>query len=271
MRNHIAVLTFALCATVSVAAAQQAKGVGASLQAPRTAPAAHAAQPAVSSSALKPAAVAGAAAARDASGASVSAASTDPATEASASTLEATNTPQVSTVRMLPAQDVITDDDLNAMRSGVAINYLWTETKVAPAVNPALCDRDCEAETRAAAGMARSPNREWQDQFMAARIDLAADKQWRAAYIEALQKAQQYCVFRGQENAALWTAPGSTSGEREQYVGDMNQELGQNMDSAAAQIQQEIERVERVDSVRAAMMEVLAERAFNQCSSASRR
>lgn len=262
MRKRFAALTIALCAAATVAIAQQAT---------KTTPAAQVTGAARVSSIAKDSAKTARTAAITASISSAPTVqvSSEPVTGASPSALLAANSSQ-NAVRMLPAQDVITDDDLRAMRSGVAINYLWTETKVPPSVNPAFCDRDCEAEARAAAGMARSPNREWQAQFTAARIDLAADQQWRAAYIDGLQKAQQYCVFRRQQINPLANKPGSdATGEGEEYVGGMNEVLGEGMDSAAAQVQQEIGQVERIDSVRAAMMEVLAERAFNQCASSS--
>lgn len=271
MRNHIAAIAIALCAATSVAptvVAQQAPSAGIAVTRPASAGSA-------APSAQKPAPIPEPSAQGALSTGTVSGVSEEPADTAGQTgqdALVASNASQPGTIGMSPARDVITDDDLQAMRSGVAINYLWSQTKVPPSVNPAVCDRDCESEARAAAGMSRSPNSEWQAQFAAARIDLAADKEWRAAYLDGLLKAHQYCVFRHQGNSALMNQSGSAlSGEREQYVGDMNQALGQGVDSAAARVQEEIEQVERTDSVRAAMMEILAERAFNQCSGSARK
>ncbi|MDE3110958.1 MAG: hypothetical protein KGL02_13595, partial [Acidobacteriota bacterium] len=186
MRNHTALLTIAIVMYAPVALAQSAA-------AQKTPPAKALDSP--------PAAAIAAPADR---------------TPPSQAALVATNSPQSGAVRMLKTRDVITDDDLQAMRSGVAIDYLWSEAKVPASVNPVLCDRACEAEARAAAGMSRSPNSEWQAQFAAARIDLAADKEWRVAYLDGLSKAHQYCVFRGQSNTALAAPASDTTGQ--QYV-----------------------------------------------------
>lgn len=185
------------------------------------------------------------------------------------SVLVATN--PANTKWTLQPHGVITDDDLAAMRTGVAINYLWSETKMQPSTDPSFCDAGCEIEARAEAGMNATSSAEWHGQVEAARADLAGDGEWRAAYLDGLQKAHQYCVFHSQPNNVVGGPAARSGGDREQYAGDMNRELGGAMDQAAARLQRKIQLAEKSDSVRAAMMEVLAERAFNQCPASSNR
>ncbi|GEM_PF-4338397 len=264
MRKHIAVLTMAFCGVVSAAYGQAVPGVGAG-----AAPGTNTARAVLTTQQIQPTALPPTVSAARLE--TIPAATPPQAGRAPAQSpqLLATSNP-AATGWTLRNHDVITDDDLAAMRSGVAITYLWSPTEVDPGTNPAQCDADCEAETRAAAGMSRSLEAAWQEQFSAARVDLAADAQWRAAYLEGLQQAHQYCLFREQQGSAVANAANQPADEREQYVSDMNRKLGQGLDSAAARIERQIREAQRIDSVRAAIMEVLAERAFNQCPSEPR-
>jgi hypothetical protein len=272
MRKHIALFTMVFCGFVSTAYGQALAGAGLGLGAdavprPRAAKAYAAAQQ-LQPTALPP--TIGSARLQTMPAAAPAQASRQPAQSPQPQPILAAST-SAGTGWTLPNHDVITDDDVAAMRSGVAISYLWSPTTVRPGINPVKCDAACEAETRAAAGMSQSPEAAWEEQFSAARTDLEADGQWRAAYLDGLQQAHQYCVFREQQGSAVPNTASQPTDERGQYVGDMNRTLGQGLDSAAARIERQIQEAQRVDGVRAAMMEVLAERAFNQCPSEPQR
>jgi hypothetical protein len=169
---------------------------------------------------------------------------------------------------MVHEHAVITSDDLTAMKFSTAEVFIPTEFTDQPVVNPALCDVGCEAESRAAAGMNHVRDTAWEAQFQAARMDLAADREWGRDYADGVQRLHSYCVFQVQAKKAF--PRGAASQEQRvqwaQYVGAMSRSLGGGVDSSATRIQEEIEQAQRRDSVRAAIMEVLAERAFSQCS-----
>jgi hypothetical protein len=173
---------------------------------------------------------------------------------------------------MVREHAVITSDDLVTMKFNTAEVFIPTEFTDQPVVNPALCDARCEAEARAAAGMSRAQDSAWEAQFQAARMDLAGDREWGQAYADGMQRLHSYCVFQAQAKKAFPRGNDPASRDQHaqwaQYVGAMNQSLGGGVDSSAARIQQAIQQAQRRDSVRAAIMEVLAERAFSQCTSA---
>lgn len=175
---------------------------------------------------------------------------------------------------MVREHAVITSDDLVAMKFNTAEVFIPTEFTDQPVVDPAFCDPGCEAEARAAASMNRVQDAAWETQFQAARADLAADRDWGQAYADGMQRLHSYCVFQQQAKKAF--PRGNDSVSRDQrvqwthYVGEMNQSLGGGVDSSAARIQQAIQQAQRRDSVRAAIMEVLAERAFSQCTASAR-
>lgn len=168
---------------------------------------------------------------------------------------------------------VITSDDLVAMKFNTAEVFIPTEFTDQPVVNPALCDTGCEAEARSAAGMSHVRDNEWESQFRAARMDLASDRVWGHAYADGMQRLHSYCVFQDQAKKAFPRGSGASETQRAEwaeYVGQMNASLGGGVDSSAARIQEQIQQTQRQDSVRAAIMEVLAERAFSQCSASAR-
>jgi hypothetical protein len=173
---------------------------------------------------------------------------------------------------MVREHAVITSDDLVAMKFNTAEVFIPTEFTDQPVVDPALCDAGCEAEARAAAGMNHVQDGAWEAQFQAARMDLAADRDWGQAYADGMQRLHSYCVFQQQAKKAFPRGNDTASQDQRaqwaQYVGAMNQSLGGGVDSSAARIQESIQQAQRRDSVRAAIMEVLAERAFSQCTSA---
>jgi hypothetical protein len=187
--------------------------------------------------------------------------------------LSAENTTSNSNLQAMVRQHaVITSDDLVAMKFNTAEVFIPTEFTDQPVVDPALCDAGCEAQVRAAAGMSHVRDAEWEAQFQAARMDLAADRDWDHAYADGMQRLHSYCVFQEQAKKAFPRGNDVASQDQRaqwaQYVGEMNQSLGGGVDSSAARIQQSIEQAQRRDSVRAAIMQVLAERAFSQCTTA---
>ncbi len=195
----------------------------------------------------------------------------DGAEQATATESQAAN-PNLHAI--LQQHPVITTDDMREMRFNSAEVFIPTEFTDQPVVNPAFCDAGCEAEARAAAGMDHAPDSEWGAQFAAARMDLAGDKEWGAAYADGMQRLHSYCVFQDQARKAFPRGRDQASQDQRaqwaQYVGDMNRSLGGGVDSSAVRIRQAIQQAQARDSVRAAIMEVLAERAFSQCTTALR-
>lgn len=246
MRLHVYLFTAALCAGTAGAAFAQVPGnTGASMQF------AGASQPV---------------AAQGSGGDAVA-----PATQASAAPVLAADngTANANLQAAVREHAVITSDDLVAMKFSTAEVFIPTEFTDQPAVDPALCDTGCEAEARSAAGMSHVRDTDWEAQFQAARVDLASDRAWGTAYADGMQRLHSYCVFQDQAKKAFPRDSGQPSQEQRaewaEYVGQMNQSLGGGVDSSAARIQQHIQQTQRQDSVRAAIMEVLAERAFSQC------
>ncbi len=263
MRLRTYVLTVAFCATTGVAFAQ---GPGNEAVASR--------QTAVASATSTDAGQTAAATAQTATAGAQAAVA--PAVQTSA-TVEVSDiaAPNPNLQAVLQEHPVITTDDLREMRFNFAEVFIPTEFTNQPVVNPALCDAGCEVEARAAAGMDHVPDRAWEAQFAAARMDLAGDQEWRKDYADGMQRLHSYCVFQRQAKKAFPHAAngGASPNQREQwqqYVDEMNQSLGAGVDSSAARIQQAIQQAQEIDSVRAAIMEVLAERAFSHCSAGAR-
>ena len=262
MRLHAYVLTAALCAGAAGAAFAQVPATTAGtmgLAGDSQAPAGHVATPAQPSST-------GAVA--------VSSAPAAPVAPASAAlVLSAENRSSSSNLQtMVREHAVITSDDLVAMKFNTAEVFIPTEFTDQPVVDPALCDAGCEAQARAAVGMSHVQDGAWEAQFQAARMDLAADREWGQEYADGIQRLHSYCVFQAQAKKAFPRGNDAESQDQRaqwaKYVGAMNQSLGGGVDSSAARIQQSIQQAQQRDSVRAAIMQVLAERAFSQCTSA---
>lgn len=197
------------------------------------------------------------------------------------STVQSSLTPTVSAQSQLSNSNlqamvhehaVITSDDLLAMKFNTAEVFIPTEFTDQPVVDAAFCDSGCEAEARGAAGMNHVQDAAWEAQFQAAKMDLAADRNWGQTYADEMQRLHSYCVFQEQAKKAFPRGDDSASqNQRAQwvrYVGEMSQSLGGGVDTSAARIQQSIQQAQQRDAVRAAIMEVLAERAFSQCSTA---
>lgn len=206
-------------------------------------------------------------------GAAAGVSNAQPTQASAAPALSSENRPSNSNLQAIVREHaVITSDDLVAMKFNTAEVFIPTEFTDQPVVSPALCDAGCEAQARAAAGMSHMQDSAWEAQFQAARIDLASDREWGQAYADGMQRLHSYCVFQKQEKKVFprGNDPASQNQRAEwaQYVGEMNQSLGGGVDSSAARIQQDIQQAQQRDSVRAAIMEVLAERAFSQCTSA---
>lgn len=263
MRLYAYVLTAAFCAgTAGAVFAQMPGNTGATMQQAQGVSEAAASQQLV-------------AAAGPAAASSAATVSSGPAAQTgNTPILSAENaSPNSNLQAMVREHAVITSDDLAAMKFSTAEVFIPTEFTDQPVVNPALCDVGCEAEARAAAGMTHVPDGEWDAQFQAARMDLAGDKEWGQAYADGMQRLHSYCVFQDQARKAFprgSQAPQDQRAQWAQYVGEMNRSLGGGVDSSAARIQEAIQQAQRRDSVRAAIMEVLAERAFSQCSASPR-
>ncbi len=258
MRLHAYVLTAALCAGTAGAAFAQVPGnTGATMR-----PAG------VSQPASQPASAA------QPSGTIATAASASLTQASAAPVLSADNGTANSNLRAIVREHaVITSDDLAAMKFNTAEVFIPTEFTDQPAVDPALCGSRCEAQARSAAGMTHVQDAEWEAQFQAARIDLASNRAWGQAYADGMQRLHSYCVFQDQARKAFPRGTGASPAQRAewtQYVGEMNQALGGGVDSSAARIQQQIQQAQKQDSVRAAIMEVLAEKAFSQCTASAR-
>jgi hypothetical protein len=261
MRLHAYVLTAALCAaTAGAAFAQMPGAAGVTMQV------AAGAQPAAGRQ------IAAQPARAEALTASATTASSAPVAQASAATELSTQdrSPNSNLQAIVRQHAVITTDDLREMRFNTAEVFIPTEFTDQPAVDPALCDAGCEAETRSAAGMDHVRDAEWQAQFQAAQMDLASDRAWGHAYADGMQRLHSYCVFQDQARKAFPRGGNQASQAQRaqwtQYVGQMDRALGGAVDSSAARIQQDIQQAQRRDSVRAAIMEVLAEKAFGQCT-----
>lgn len=172
--------------------------------------------------------------------------------------------------QMLKSHEVITTDDLKATQFGAARKFQSTEISEAPSRDPAQCDAECAAEAREELGMGPSQEGEWQAQLAAARQTLAADNEWRSAYVGAFDQVHRYCVFQDQVRKA--PAPSGTDyqsaherAKQEQDISDMNRVLGQGVSGAAAQMERLSNAAEPIEPVRAAIMQVLAARVLNQC------
>jgi hypothetical protein len=265
MRLYAYVLTAALCAGTAGAALAQVPGnTGATLRF------AGASQVSAGRQVLRQTSTS------DVVGRTPSAAWGVPVTRSSASsgTSAVGQAPNANLQALVQEHAVITSDDLAAMKFSTAEVFIPTEFTDQPAVDPALCNAGCEVEARAAAGMDHVRDSEWKSQFQAARMDLAADRRWGQAYADGMRRLHSYCVFQDQaKNAFLQGRNEASQAQRTQwaqYVGEMNQSLGGGVDSSAARIEQDIQQAQRQDSVRAAIMEVLAEKAFSQCSVSTR-
>lgn len=196
---------------------------------------------------------------------------THPAVAATATGSDQGNHPASNLKKLAQEHKVITTDDLEASRSKEKKPQEFAKTAGKAQADPAACDADCADEARDEAGMGPDREGEWQAQFSAALHYLSGDATWRYAYTHGLQNAQTYCSFQEQ----LRKAPPPSGNDyrsrmerakQEQYAHDMNHTLSVGLQGTRTQMNILIEDAEKTDPVRAAVMSVLAQRIFNQCT-----
>jgi hypothetical protein len=195
--------------------------------------------------------------------------SAGPSTPAPA-TSPAKNQADANLQKLLKTHKVITTDDLEAADTGPAVHFDAKEYTRQPSRDGTVCDADCAAEARADVGMGPSQEGEWQAQLSAARLSLAADREWREAYFDGFRKVHNYCVFQDQQQKAPPPTGNdyqslSQRAQWERYVIETNRSLGQSVEGVAERLGRLADEAEKTDPVRAAIMRVLAARVLDQC------
>lgn len=163
---------------------------------------------------------------------------------------------------------VITNEDLEPRSAGGQAGA--TDKMITGGTSSLLnCDATCEQQARELLEYGPDHEAEWQLQVVRARRDLIADTEWRGMLGQSIDQVRTYYNFLAQQSQK--TSPSGNSWDAQvqrarnnQYFENMGNTLRQGLDATVKRMENRMQDVGALSPVRAAMMNVEANRIFDR-------
>lgn len=163
---------------------------------------------------------------------------------------------------------MITNEDLEPRSAGGQAGA--TDKMITGGTSSLLnCDATCEQQARELLEYGPDHEAEWQLQVVRARRDLIADTEWRGMLGQSIDQVRTYYNFLAQQSQK--TSPSGNSWDAQvqrarnnQYFENMGNTLRQGLDATVKRMENRMQDVGALSPVRAAMMNVEANRIFDR-------